>query len=467
MSSKLNLGWLLVFSLVIWAIALPLFQDGMFVDGILYATVARNLAIGYGTFWDPYVSQTFMQHFHEQPPLVFWLQSFFFRLDSETIYPERIYSLCVVLLSIFGIRHFWKEISNQYAYWPVLLFLAIPTIRWGAVNNILENSMLFFDLMAVFFFYKAMKYGNGIWSLLIAILFTFLASFSKGIQGLFPLAVPLIYNLAYKDTIATRKVLMYSLFALIGISAIYSVLLLSNDALESYRMYFEQRYTDFPKTKHANTDNRFKLLYHLIIELAIPFLLCLIVMLIGRRSNSFAQRTIFTKDGNALFFLLIGLSASFPLMVTFEQRGFYLNTSMPYYALALACISQSWLSVFHNKYADHQKIDVALKSLLIAGILVGVMTTVYFAGKPKRDADKLHDIHLVAKDIGIGGNVCTTHEWDDWSMRYYFTRYHKISITGISQDCPQILVQHADTLLVPPEYHKSELSTKYYMLYKK
>ena len=467
MLSKLHPGWLLVFSVVIWAIVMPLFQDGMFVDGILYATVSRNLALGYGTFWDPYVSQTFMQLFHEQPPLVFWLQSFFFRLDPHSIYPERIYSFCFLLFSIWGIRKFWREISTQFSFWPVILFLSIPTIRWGAVNNVLENSMLFFDLMAVFFFYKAMKNKNGTWFLLAAILLTFLASFSKGIQGLFPLATPLIYSLAYEHKLYDRKAWVYTLCAFVCIAAIYGTLLISNEVQESYRMYFEQRFNDFPKTKNANTDNRFKILYHLIVELAIPVLLCGIVLLISRIKNTLKQNISTVKNENSLFFILVGISASLPLMITFEQRGFYLNTSMPYFALALACISHAWLNTIQNKYIEYQKFDFALKTLLIATCLVGVMTSVYCAGKPKRDADKLHDIHLIAKDLGDGGNVCTTHEWDDWSMRYYFARYHQITVTGISAGCPLILVPHTDTLQVPAGYHKSDLSTKFYLIYKR
>lgn len=327
--------------------------------------------------------------------------------------------------------------------------------------------MLFFDLMAVFFFYKAMKNKNGIWSLLVAILFTFLASFSKGIQGLFPIAVPLIYSLVYNHKISQSRAWLYTLIALISISIIYCMFLLSSEARESYRMYFEQRFTDFPKTKHANTDNRFKILYHIVIELAIPILFCVFVLLISRLNMTIKPKLNFIKDRNLIFFLLVGISASFPLIVTFEQRGFYLNTSLPYYALALACISLPWLNAFQNKFIGYQRQEFALKTLLISTFLIGIMTTVYCAGRPKRDADKLHDINLIAKDIGVGGNVCTTHEWDDWSMRYYFARYHQIGVTGIIQDCPLIVVQHADTLLVPPEYHISELSTKYYTVYRK
>jgi 4-amino-4-deoxy-L-arabinose transferase-like glycosyltransferase len=326
--------------------------------------------------------------------------------------------------------------------------------------------MLFFDLMAVFFFYKAMKNKNGTWWLLAGILLTFLASFSKGIQGLFPLATPVIYSLAYEHKLFNRKAWLFSLSTLIGIVAIYGILLISNEVQESYQMYFEQRFIDFPKTKHANTDNRLKLLYHLVIELAIPLLIAGSILLFSRINNLHKQKFHFTLQPSTLFFLLVGISASIPLMITFEQRGFYLNTSMPYYALALACISQSWLNNFQNKFKRYQDLNSILKLLLIASSLAGIVTTVIYAGRPKRDADKLHDIHLIAKDVGVDRNVCTTLEWEDWSMRYYFARYHQISITGIYPDCPIIIVKQTDTFQLPAGYHKSDLSTKQYLVYK-
>ena len=464
---KLNLGWLLVFSMVIWAIALPLFQNGMFVDGILYATVSRNLALGDGTFWDPFVSKTFMQHFHEQPPLVFWLQALLFKLDSHSIYPERIYSFCFLLLSLWGITKFWKELSSQYFYWPLLLFISIPTIRWGFTNNVLENTMLFFDLMAVYFFYLAMKKEKGLWYLLAGVILTFLASFSKGIQGLFPLAVPIIYSFTYNHKQVTRKAWLHTFMALVGIIIIYAALLMSNDARESYRLDFEQRFDDFPETKNANTDNRFKILYYLAIEMAIPILLCGIVLLISRINNSLNQKTTFAKNENTWFLLLVGITASFPLMITFEQRGFYINTSLPYYVLALSYLSQPWLAILQSKLLRFQNREFVFKSLVMFSCFIGIITTMYFAGKPKRDAEKLHDIHMIGKNVGHEGNVCTLHEWDDWSMRYYFARHYQISVTGVAMDCPLILLPKADTTQIPAEYHKADFPTHFYTVYQK
>ena len=39
-------------------------QDGMFLDGLVYATVSHNLANGLGSFWHPNFSATFFHDYH-------------------------------------------------------------------------------------------------------------------------------------------------------------------------------------------------------------------------------------------------------------------------------------------------------------------------------------------------------------------------------------------------------------------
>ncbi len=49
--------WVFTISVFIIAILPSLIRDGMFIDGIQYAAVSKNLANGLGTFWAPYMSQ--------------------------------------------------------------------------------------------------------------------------------------------------------------------------------------------------------------------------------------------------------------------------------------------------------------------------------------------------------------------------------------------------------------------------
>ena len=67
--------------------------EGMFLDGITYAALAKNYAQGLGNFWNLHYCQTLYPEFHEHPPLAIVIQSWFFTLFGSSIYVEKIYSV--------------------------------------------------------------------------------------------------------------------------------------------------------------------------------------------------------------------------------------------------------------------------------------------------------------------------------------------------------------------------------------
>ncbi len=69
------------------AMFLPrLVPQGLFGDGLLYASLARNLAEGKGSMWAPWFSSGYWLDFasgapyFENPPLMIWLEAVFFRI---------------------------------------------------------------------------------------------------------------------------------------------------------------------------------------------------------------------------------------------------------------------------------------------------------------------------------------------------------------------------------------------------
>src|SRR6478672_5155878 len=81
-----------------------LFMDGMFSDGMLYASVSKNYAQGYGSFWEQFYSATSNSGFHEQPPFMFFLQGMFFKVLGYGVYTERFYCLAAALINVFLIN---------------------------------------------------------------------------------------------------------------------------------------------------------------------------------------------------------------------------------------------------------------------------------------------------------------------------------------------------------------------------
>lgn len=456
-------GWYIVSLYIIYAILLPLFQDGMFTDGAQYAAVARNLALGKGTIWHPILANNLHNPFHQQPLLMQWLQGLFFTVfGTENIYPERIYCVVFLALSAWVITKQWKAVTNDAgsSWWPILIWLTVPTIAWGFINNVSENTMSFFDIVSIYFIYRYMAEKASATNMIWAVVFLFLASFTKGIQGLFPIAAPVLYCWAVDRKIITRKAFITMSVLLASTVILYVLLVQIPEAKNGYRQYFESRFPNFPNTPHSNTGNRLLLLSRLAAELLVPAILIAVLSVANYFRN---KKASFQKSNSALFFALVALSASLPIMVSYEQRGFYLNTSIPYFALALAL----WFSPANNALNASLKAK-ALHIAFISVAVIGIDLTLFMAGKPKRDADKLADVQTLRTLVGNNTIVYTdTTLWDDWSFHNYLQRYAQISLSLDQPTQGYFVVPKSAPQNPPPGFVPLAANTKFVAVYKK
>ena len=96
------------------AATLPrLVQRGMFVDGVTYASIARNLSEGRGSFWSPSYTATIYPQFHEHPPFGFWLQSLWFRVLGDHLFVERAYALAAALGTALLMALIWRRLNGK------------------------------------------------------------------------------------------------------------------------------------------------------------------------------------------------------------------------------------------------------------------------------------------------------------------------------------------------------------------
>src|SRR5690349_20300947 len=170
-------------------------MDGMFFDGIVYATVSKNLANGIGSFWSLVYNPTFKATYQAQPPFFFFLQSLLFRLFGDAVWVERVYCLLMAVFNAVIIRAIWNVVFPKHrllSWLPILLWMCFPIVSWTCHNNLVEITMGAFDLLAVWCMLIGLKRDNR-WWLMAGGLFVFLASFCKVFQGLFPVIVPLVY----------------------------------------------------------------------------------------------------------------------------------------------------------------------------------------------------------------------------------------------------------------------------------
>ncbi len=219
---KHSIYWILTITVFVSLLIPALVQDGMFLDGITYAAISKNMANGYGSFFNPHYTKILYPEFHEHPPLVFIVQSGFFKLFGDAFYTERIFSLCIAILTVIGITQCWRLVNDtiefkKYDWLPVLLWLSIPLVSWSYKNNLLENTMGVFTLFAVFFILKSLKEKKVLYLLPGGILIV-LAFLSKGPAGLYPILVPVIYGVVYKSNRYAVRYAVYLILFILFIS---------------------------------------------------------------------------------------------------------------------------------------------------------------------------------------------------------------------------------------------------------
>ena len=115
-SALATFGWLFTVALIAAARVIPwLVQPGMFFDGVLYAAISRNMAIGIGDAWHPVLSATLWADYREAPPLAFLLESFFFRFFGDHFWVEKVYSLCTGLATAVVMAAIWRRLVDVTA----------------------------------------------------------------------------------------------------------------------------------------------------------------------------------------------------------------------------------------------------------------------------------------------------------------------------------------------------------------
>lgn len=464
--------WLLTIAAINLLIISQIVQDGMFMDGMLYTSVAKNLSEGIGTFWEPRFSEAAMFSFHEQPPLYFGLLAVFYKIFGTSMYVERLFVFTFFVLTLVYICKFWKNIFidnpeiAKHTWLPVLFYCTIPVCFWAYANHVEEVVMCAFVLMAVYYAYVALFLNNKvILNLIISGIFIFLASLTKGPQGLFPLVCPAFYWVITRN-ISLKKAVGFS-FILVGIpTLIYATLILINhDVYTSFQQYFSNRFVKTFHNVYATTNNRFEILLRLFTEL-LPILSIAVVIKFFTKNKNFNRQS--PKNKYKIWWLLaVGLSGSLPLAITTEQRGFYLVTALPYFTFAISAWLAPTLSALLTKWNDN-KISFKVLSYSSAIILiVSVGFSFLQLGNFKRDKAVLTDIYKIGTIIPKGEIVSESHKtWCEWSIQAYFVRYFSISLDeGKERHKYFIAEKNLPKNLVPIGYQLYPIKTNELNLY--
>ena len=465
--------WLLTFSIVALLTLSRLIKDGMFMDGMLYTCVSHNLSKGIGTFWFPVFSPSYHNSgspfFMEHPPLVFGIQSIFFRILGDSMYVERIYIFLTMCITAFLIHHLWQSIFKKdkelkkISWLPILLWITIPSSSWSYINNMMENSMGIFTLGAVICIFKSFESQKHKFSLLFLSGFlVFSATMSKGVPGLFPLSVPFLHWLIIRKK-SLRNALLSTLLIVLVPAVFYFILFHFPQSRESLKFYITERLLR-RINENPTVGSRFYIMKRLFMEL-IPIISLVIVAIVFSRIRKLnIQHTGYFRY--ALFFLSIGLAASVPMILTHVQRGFYLVPSFPYFAIGFSIILVPLVLLARENLSNNPRNH---RIFIYVSSIVFVFSLAFAAsqkGKTERDKDMLHDVYAIGKEIPENSTVSITEELAAaYVLECYFIRYFNIGLFANEQKDYYLTSKTSD--FSNNAYEKLKLETRLYDIYKR
>ena len=269
----------LVLSLYCLLVLPRMLSYGMFMDGVVYASIARNMAENYGSFWQPYYTATTYPIFYEHPPLGFWLQSWAYRLCGDSRYVETWWGCGIGTLLLVVLAGIWRCLTPQGyavagAWFPIMLFIVMPMTSWAVANNMLENTMTCFILLSVLLCLLSLKNQTMFFSCLYGILSglsMFCAILIKGPVALFPLAVPLL-SMLY-DAKKIRKVSTITIILLMTLLVSFGLTLSTNTAaVHFFKRYVSRQVLASITSAPATTMSRFNVLTVVSRENLVPLL---------------------------------------------------------------------------------------------------------------------------------------------------------------------------------------------------
>jgi len=469
---KNNALRLFALGILIILVAPTLVQKGMFMDGLQYAIVGKNLSEGLGTFWYPHLSATWYKagstYFMEHPPLAYFLQSLYFDLLGDSMYTERIYSFSICLLTAYLIHLIWRQIFKAahqlrpLSWLPILLWIMTPIVFWTYPNNVQETTLGLFDLLSILMVVKAhdadrinYKYVILAGIALVAALLT------KGVQGLFPLTAFILLGLTLGGKYWISQAVIRTTIITASAITVFAIVSLSAEARDSLSFYINERLLNRISSEPV-VSNRLYSVRKLILEILPMAGLSILTYAIARYFKS-KLATDYTYGKWATFFLLVGFSASLPLTLTSIQRPFYLAPSIPYFALSLAvCIAPFTLTLTSR---INTKI---LTGLAAVTLILSIVLTTNNLGKVGRDKDELYDVSIlgehIEKNITIGVSKAV---YNNWSFQFYLLREYNISMKIGDTTAPYFLSDLNPKSGIEAKFKRKNIKLKQHVLFQK
>lgn len=464
-------GWLLV-TLAVFVLYLPPFLSrGMYVDGVKYSCIARNMAEGEGSLWSPVLTPTLFGRFREHPPLAFGIHSLLYRVFGDHWLVDEAYTaLTSVLIAVLAVA-LWRSAPQCPPDWggagwaPVLVLFTCPHARFSFTNNLLENTLVVFMLAAVYLLVRGLEGELTPWIAAggAGIATTF-GALVKGPVALFPLMVPLLYRLCLgRPSWRQVATMTATMFAACGASGL--LLLVDATARTCIGEYLSiQLFPSLMGERELVLGPTGR--WFILVELGKA---CLPAAAVAGIVAAAAHRWggsagIATPIRTIAFWTAVGLSASLPILASPKQNPWYVVPSLPFFSAAIAGVGVGCLKCLSVPW-DRPGVKRAVTALRIMALqllfAIGVWSIGAF-GQPLRDSDILEDLERMRPYLRSGDLIGRSRSLEpDGELYSYLYRFHRVSVESDRAAEMFVLPIHEAP---PPGYEALDLGTRRYRL---
>lgn len=481
--------WVLLSIIVSWLVLLPTLQQSMFFDGLIYASIGRNMADG-TSIWRPYFSDTLFPLFAEHPPLMMMLEAALFRIFGDHIWVEKIFSAALIIPTSFVLVKIWQHIAGQDAALARLapLFLIFTLIcgkfSWAYSNNMLENMLVLLgyasalcSLSAVSS--KKLKSKGGF--LIASGLLTFLAVLVKGPVGLFPLATIGIYWLT-RQSISFRNAFVSSLCVVAVLCAAMGALALFQEPRLYMQRYFQDQVMASLSGSRGHEGGGAYAVWTLIRVTLYPaaftigtYAACQVPAL--KRRWTASVRSEPRRLSKALFYFSMGLASSLPLLVSPRIYSFYFNIALPWYAAGWTVLIAAPISTILAAFPE--KTILLLRKVYTLALAVSLAIVLFSFGTPGRDEEMIRTANAVADQVCENTPSCRARiascgdVGTNWQLHAYLQRLHRISLepgngpNPSSTNAHYVLASSSCALNELEQYMKMDLPSGQFTLWTK
>ncbi len=425
------------------AFMLPLLlSEGTFLDGLIYAVLARNTAAGLGSFWAPHYSIPSGGGWFEHPPLGLNIESLFYRVLGEGLWVEHIHSLATFLVCGWLLVVLWRVVVRdddqlrRLSWLPILFWVMNPQVTWAYANNMLENTMTVFSLAAVIFLLRSCRTDrNWLLNQALGTAAIITSILTKGSVGLFPLATFAVYQLATRQFGWVRTV-WRSLLLVGSVAVLLGLVWLIPEARHGLTRYYDSQLHASLSGTRGSAGNQAMFLVKLFNTLIPAVVVALLIMMAGWR-----KRLLRPVNGGLLrwsvVMLLLGMAGSVPLVVSPRQSMFYVLPSFPFYAMALALpvatIVAALVEALRNRTRLLRGWQVAAGVLLIGAVAFSATKI----GTYNRSAGMVRDIKLIGPHVRSKVEMPADQEYvvglcrklySNWGLDVNLTRYYHLTV---------------------------------------